>query len=139
MEEDTDLDRLAEAELLLEAKRGLARSNVYGPTGWKRCPLPGPNKKFLQNTIINAVSSNKFRERKSRVKHGRDHRSHRRDCHMNQKSESQTDEHSVKKKVEQVKNEKIMSLTFQPKETDSIPKQLTLDTPPERSTSSFNE
>ncbi|KAG8229486.1 hypothetical protein J437_LFUL010060 [Ladona fulva] len=55
---------LAAEELLLEAKRGLARANELGAYGWKPCPLPGANKKFLHNTLRNVVSSNNLKEQK---------------------------------------------------------------------------
>ncbi|XP_046683217.1 protein POLR1D-like [Homalodisca vitripennis] len=56
---EVDLNKLAEEELLREAKRAVARSEVSGIEGFKKCPLPQTNKRFLTNTIVNNIKSNK--------------------------------------------------------------------------------
>lgn len=50
--------RLATEELLQEAKRGAIRAEAMGPEGWKKCPLPKTNKKFLNNTLKSAIYTN---------------------------------------------------------------------------------
>ncbi|XP_038673946.1 protein POLR1D-like isoform X1 [Scyliorhinus canicula] len=57
MEKDGELERKAVEELLTEAKRGKARAEAMGPMGWMKCPLPGANKRFLINTLKNAIPS----------------------------------------------------------------------------------
>nr|CAD7256474.1 unnamed protein product [Timema shepardi] len=58
--------RLAEEELLREAKRGAARASVSGPLGWVKCPLRPTNKRFLRNTILHTINNNSRRSSKTR-------------------------------------------------------------------------
>ncbi|KAL4660160.1 ATP-dependent RNA helicase DHX8-like [Arapaima gigas] len=55
MAEDSDLERRAVAELLQEASRARVRAQTMGPAGWMKCPLRGPNKRFLLNTLQTAT------------------------------------------------------------------------------------
>lgn len=50
--------RLAEEELLRESERARERSEVIGIEGFKKCPVPRANKRFLINTIVNNIKSN---------------------------------------------------------------------------------
>lgn len=56
-----------------EAVQGAARAEVIGPSGWIKAPQQKSNKKFLVNTIRNAVASNRYHynkhQRKSTNKH----------------------------------------------------------------------
>nr|CAD7456937.1 unnamed protein product [Timema tahoe] len=58
--------RLAEEELLREAKRGAARASVSGPLGWVKCPLRPTNKRFLRNTILHTINNNSRHASKTR-------------------------------------------------------------------------
>ena len=49
---------MAEEELMREAKRGEARAAVYGVMGWLQDKTPRTNKRFLSNTISNALQHN---------------------------------------------------------------------------------
>ncbi|RZF42403.1 hypothetical protein LSTR_LSTR004211 [Laodelphax striatellus] len=69
-EREEKLKRLAEAELLKEAKAGAARAEVSGPTGWKKCTLRPTNKRFLQNTILQTIASNKTNRSKIKAEKG---------------------------------------------------------------------
>lgn len=66
MSDEDNLARLAEEEILNETHRAAIRASQAGALGWKKCPLKPTNKKFLQNTLIHALSSNKHRDRTSR-------------------------------------------------------------------------
>lgn len=66
--------RLAEEELLREAKIAAARAEVNGVLDWQKCPLLKTNKTFLHNTIVSTmrfnmkkkkVSNNKFKTKSS--------------------------------------------------------------------------
>lgn len=73
--------RLAEEELLREAKRAAARAEISGIDGYKQCPLYKTNKRFLTNTIVNNIKSNDIKEKQSRitkVKHMKQKRSTKR-------------------------------------------------------------
>uniref|UniRef100_A0A8D0C7K5 DNA-directed RNA polymerases I and III subunit RPAC2 n=1 Tax=Salvator merianae TaxID=96440 RepID=A0A8D0C7K5_SALMN len=59
MAEDSELERKAVEELLLEAKRGKTRAETMGAMGWMKCPLASTNKRFLINTIKNTLNSPK--------------------------------------------------------------------------------
>lgn len=59
--------RLAEEELLREAKRAAARAEISGIIGYKQCPLFKTNKTFLTNTIVNNIKSNYIKEKQSRT------------------------------------------------------------------------
>ncbi|XP_029183003.2 protein POLR1D-like [Acropora millepora] len=61
--DDEELQRLAQEELLQEAKRAQKRAEEMGPIGWQRCPLPATNKRFLHNMLISTLEP---REKKSR-------------------------------------------------------------------------
>lgn len=75
--DDEELQRLAQEELLQEAKRAQKRAEEMGPIGWQRCPLPATNKRFLHNMLISTLEP---REKKSRCEdiedpsHDRKHR-----------------------------------------------------------------
>ncbi|CAI9732284.1 Hypothetical predicted protein [Octopus vulgaris] len=60
---EEDLDALAVAELLQEAKRGSERAKEMGAIGWRKCPIPQANKVFLNNTLLSIVSDSKRRQR----------------------------------------------------------------------------
>jgi hypothetical protein len=57
---------MAVEELLREAKRGAVRASVSGPSGWKKCPLLKTNKRFLTNTLVQHMNSNRVIERHKR-------------------------------------------------------------------------
>lgn len=71
--------RLAVEELLREAVQGAARAEIVGPSGWIKAPQNKTNKRFLVNTLRNAVSSNKYHSR-SRRSHS--HKSPNREKHL---------------------------------------------------------
>jgi hypothetical protein len=54
--------RLAEEELLREARRGASRAAVGGAMAWQKCPLPPTNKRFLSNMIQYTINSNRLKE-----------------------------------------------------------------------------
>lgn len=60
--------RLAEEEILREAHRAIARSEVLGIEGFNKNRLPSTNKRFLTNTILNNMKSNKFKEAQQKKK-----------------------------------------------------------------------
>lgn len=53
--------RLAEEELLRESERAKARCEVVGIEGFRKCPVPRTNKRFLINTIVNNIKSNNIK------------------------------------------------------------------------------
>lgn len=53
--------RLAEEELLRESERAKARCEVVGIEGFRKCPVPRANKRFLINTIVNNIKSNNIK------------------------------------------------------------------------------
>lgn len=59
--DDETLEKLAVEELMREAVQGAARAEIVGPSGWIKAPQQKSNKRFLVNTIRNAVNSNKYR------------------------------------------------------------------------------
>jgi hypothetical protein len=66
--------RLAEEELLWEARRGASRAAVGGALAWQKCPLPPTNKRFLSNVIQYTLNANKLKEGRKiktseRIKH----------------------------------------------------------------------
>ncbi|XP_063285611.1 protein POLR1D [Pelobates fuscus] len=87
MKED-DLEREAVDELLKEAKRGKIRSETMGAMGWMKCPLASTNKRFLINTIKNALPPSKDEDQRSKrdqdeteddrkeKRHSRTHKTH---------------------------------------------------------------
>lgn len=78
IDEET-LEKLAVEELMREAVQGAARAEVVGPSGWVKAPKQKTNKRFLANTIRNAVASNKYNSSK---KHQHSHkRSSKHDRH----------------------------------------------------------
>lgn len=56
--------RLAEAELLEEARKGAIRSELIGPEGWKKNVIPKPNKLFLNKTLQGAMYMNRHSHKK---------------------------------------------------------------------------
>lgn len=62
MSDKSDLDKLAEEELLWEARRGASRAAVGGALAWQKCPLPPTNKRFLSNVIQYTINANKLKE-----------------------------------------------------------------------------
>lgn len=56
-------NRLAEVELLKEAKRAAVRHSIAGPSGWQPCPKA--NKSFLVNTLLQTMSSNRIHSKKA--------------------------------------------------------------------------
>lgn len=69
------LFRLAVEELLREAVQGAARAEIVGPSGWIKTPQQKykTNKKFLVNTLKNAVASNKYQFSKKSKKFSYQH------------------------------------------------------------------
>lgn len=61
--DDKELERLAQEELLQEAKRAQKRAEEMGPTGWQRCPLPATNKRFLHNVLVSTLEPRKKKPR----------------------------------------------------------------------------
>lgn len=58
--------RMAEAELLGEAKRAAIRHSTAGVAGWKPCPRA--NKFFLANTLLQTMASNRLLSKKRESK-----------------------------------------------------------------------
>jgi len=54
-EEDAELMRQAQEEILLQAKRGKERASEFGATSWKPCPVRPVNKRFLSNMLSHSV------------------------------------------------------------------------------------
>ncbi|XP_026739275.1 protein POLR1D-like [Trichoplusia ni] len=67
--DDEALEKLAVEELLREAVQGAARAEIVGPSGWIKAPQQKTNKRFLVNTLRNAVTSNKYHSRPRRHSH----------------------------------------------------------------------
>lgn len=67
--DDEALEKLAVEELLREAVQGAARAEIVGPSGWIKAPQQKTNKRFLVNTLRNAVNSNKYHSRHHRHSH----------------------------------------------------------------------
>ncbi|XP_028157898.1 protein POLR1D-like [Ostrinia nubilalis] len=63
--DDEALEKLAVEELMREAVQGAARAELVGPSGWIKAPQQKTNKRFLVNTLRNAVSSNKYHHSKT--------------------------------------------------------------------------
>jgi len=57
--DNNELERLAQEELLQEAKRAKSRAEEMGPMGWQRCPLPATNKRFLRNVLASTLEPRK--------------------------------------------------------------------------------
>jgi len=57
--DNNELERLAQEELLQEAKRAKSRAEEMGPMGWQRCPLPVTNKRFLRNVLVSTLEPRK--------------------------------------------------------------------------------
>jgi len=64
-EEDDLLTREAAAELAEHAKRGKSRTKALGSLAWQRRNVSTLDKRYLTNTIIGAVQSNKRKETKT--------------------------------------------------------------------------
>lgn len=64
-EEDDLLTREAAAELAEDAKRGKSRTKALGSLAWQRRNVSTLDKRYLTNTIIGAVQSNKRKETKT--------------------------------------------------------------------------
>lgn len=54
-DDDAELLRQAQEEILLQAKRGKERASEFGATSWKPCPVRPVNKRFLSNMLSNSV------------------------------------------------------------------------------------
>lgn len=67
--DDEALEKLAVEELIREAVQGAARAEIVGPSGWVKAPPQKTNKRFLVNTIRNAVGSNKYHFKSHRRSH----------------------------------------------------------------------
>ncbi|XP_049692179.1 protein POLR1D-like [Helicoverpa armigera] len=67
--DDEALEKLAVEELMREAVQGAARAEIVGPSGWIKAPQNKTNKRFLVNTLRNAVTSNKYHSRQRRHSH----------------------------------------------------------------------
>ncbi|XP_077984923.1 uncharacterized protein LOC144439502 [Glandiceps talaboti] len=64
---EEELEQLALQEILLEAKRGKARAEAYGPSGWEKPKLPATNKRFLRTTLFSTLSD-RTREAKNKAR-----------------------------------------------------------------------
>lgn len=53
--DESELERKAVEELLKETSRAKVRAETMGATGWMKCPLGSPNKRFLLNTLGSAA------------------------------------------------------------------------------------
>jgi hypothetical protein len=78
--------RLAEEELLREARRGASRAAVGGALAWQKCPLPPTNKRFLSNMIQYTIHSNKLKEecqikKSEQIKHRSEYSVQKRNYH----------------------------------------------------------
>ncbi|XP_041975379.1 protein POLR1D-like [Aricia agestis] len=58
--DDEELEKLAVEELIRESVQGAARAEIVGPSGWIKAAPQKTNKRFLVNTLRNAVSNNKY-------------------------------------------------------------------------------
>jgi hypothetical protein len=58
------LSRKAVDEIMREARLGAARADVSGPSGWKKCTVMKTNKRFLTNTLVQHINSNRIREKR---------------------------------------------------------------------------
>lgn len=58
--------RLAIAEIERETQRAAARAEVVGASGWKPCPIPKTNKRFLSNTMRTVINHNRRTIQKNR-------------------------------------------------------------------------
>ncbi|CAF4862086.1 unnamed protein product [Pieris macdunnoughi] len=67
--DDETLEKLAVEELIREAVQGAARAEIVGPSGWVKAPQQKTNKRFLVNTLRNAVSSNKYNTARNKNRH----------------------------------------------------------------------
>ncbi|XP_022115734.1 protein POLR1D-like [Pieris rapae] len=67
--DDEALEKLAVEELIREAVQGAARAEIVGPSGWVKAPQQKTNKRFLVNTLRNAVSSNKYNTSRNKNRH----------------------------------------------------------------------
>eukprot|EP00112_Aurelia_sp_Birch-Aquarium-sp1_P012569 Seg2642.2 transcript_id=Seg2642.2/GoldUCD/mRNA.D3Y31 product="Protein POLR1D isoform 2" protein_id=Seg2642.2/GoldUCD/D3Y31 len=56
--EDAELDRLAREELLRDVQRAKTRTETLGAIGWRPCPLPKTNKRFLRNMLVGSIQTN---------------------------------------------------------------------------------
>lgn len=63
-----------------EAVQGAARAEIVGPSGWIKAPQQKTNKRFLVNTLRNAVTSNKYHHPRST--HRKPYRSPNRDRYL---------------------------------------------------------
>ncbi|XP_078369146.1 protein POLR1D-like isoform X2 [Oculina patagonica] len=63
--DNKELERLAQEELLQEAKRAKSRAEEMGPMGWQRCPLPATNKRFLRNVLVSTLEPRKKKSRQA--------------------------------------------------------------------------
>lgn len=67
--DDEALEKLAVEELMREAVQGAARAEIVGPSGWIKQQQQKTNKRFLVNTLRNAVSSNKYHQSRNNSRH----------------------------------------------------------------------
>jgi hypothetical protein len=56
--------RKAVDAIMREARLGAARADVSGPSGWKKCAVMKTNKRFLTNTLVQHINSNRIIEKK---------------------------------------------------------------------------
>ncbi|XP_075218064.1 protein POLR1D-like [Lycorma delicatula] len=57
--DDILLQRLAEEELIREARLAAAVVETNGIQAWQKCGIPKTNKRFLNNIVLNTLSSNR--------------------------------------------------------------------------------
>lgn len=74
--DDQQLERLAQEELLQEAKRAQKRAEEMGAVGWQRCPLPATNKRFLHNMLVSTLEPRRKKIRQEDNKEPRNERKH---------------------------------------------------------------
>jgi hypothetical protein len=88
--------RKAVDEIMREARLGAARADVSGPSGWKKCSVMKTNKRFLTNTLVQHINSNRIIEKKKTNK-AKNYRSEReRSPSSDQDSERRSRKHSNK-------------------------------------------
>ena len=88
---------MAIEEIFKETKRAEIRANEVGATGWSKCPLRKPNKRFLNNTMRSVISHNSRHEaRRDELSSRRLKELDRRRRHS--RSESEDDHHRKKAK-----------------------------------------
>ncbi|XP_065059232.1 protein POLR1D-like [Rhopilema esculentum] len=66
--DDSEIERLAREEILRDIKKAKARTETLGAVGWRPCPLPKTNKRFLQNTLVGTLQANRAELKRQKQK-----------------------------------------------------------------------